>query len=239
MQRFSNPLFCALDTGDLAQAIHLADSLKDVVGGFKLGLEFFCAHGPHGVEEIARRDIPLFIDLKFHDIPNTVAGAVRSVMRLNPAILTVHAAGGADMMRAAADAAADEASRLGVKVPWIVGVTVLTSLDAGDLDVLGIEGTTHKVVARLARLAEKSGLDGVVCAPHEISTTRSVAGRHLKLVVPGIRPRGSDSDDQKRVMTPKEAIENGATVIIVGRPITRASDPVGAARSIVNSISDL
>ncbi|GGO08597.1 orotidine 5'-phosphate decarboxylase [Iodidimonas muriae] len=238
MQRFKNPLFCALDTGDMDKATALVDALKDTVGGFKLGLEFFCAHGPKGVEEISKRDVPLFIDLKFHDIPNTVAGAMRSIMQLNPAILTVHAGGGLAMMRAAADSAADTASKLGVKMPWLVAVTVLTSLDAGDLDVLGIEGSTHKVVARLARLAEKAGLDGVVCAPHEISTTRSVAGQDFKLVVPGIRPRGTDAGDQKRVMTPKEAVETGATVIVVGRPITQSDDPVGAAQSIIDAISE-
>ena len=240
MARFKNPLFCAIDTGDLDHALQLADRLKNVVGGFKIGLQFFCAHGPQGVEKLARYDAPLFSDLKFHDIPNTVAGAVKSAMRLGPAILTVHAAGGEDMLKSAMHTAINEAAHLGMKSPpWIVAVTVLTSLDEKDLDSFGMQGSTHKVVARLARLAEKSGLDGVVCAPHEMSTIHSIAGHDMKLVVPGIRPKDSASDDQKRFMTPKEAVDAGAHVIVVGRPITRAEDPAIAARNILDSITDI
>ncbi len=240
MAQFKNPLFCAIDTSDLNHALQLAGQLKDLVGGFKVGLQFFCAHGPQGVEKLAHYDVPLFIDLKFHDIPNTVAGAVQSVMQLKPAILTVHAAGGKEMLRAAMDTAANEAARVGMKTPpWVVAVTVLTSLDEGDLDSFGMQGSAHKVVARLARLSEKSGLDGVVCAPHEISTVRSIAGRDFKLVVPGIRPKGSAADDQKRFMTPEEAIDAGANVIVVGRPITQAEDPSAAAHAIIESITEI
>jgi len=235
--KLSNPLFCALDTGDLERAVALATELRDIVGGFKLGLEFFSALGPAGVEKIAAFGLPLFIDLKFHDIPNTVAGAVRSIMPLRPAILTVHAAGGIEMMQAAREAAAEAAARLDSEMPWIVAVTLLTSLDAGDLDALGIEGSTHKVVARLTRLVEKAGLDGVVCAPHEVSTARSTTGEGFRIVVPGIRPRGAPAYDQKRVMTPEEAMAAGASVIVVGRPITSAADPAAAAQTIVDAIA--
>lgn len=238
MRRFANPLFCALDTGSLDDALALAGDLRDIVGGFKLGLEFFSALGPTGVERVAALGMPIFVDLKFHDIPNTVAGAVRSIMRLDPAIVTVHAAGGVEMMRAAADTAAEEADRLDFDPPWMVGVTLLTSLDAGDIDALGIEGSSHKAVARLTRLAEKAGLDGVVCAPHEISTARSTTGDRFRIVVPGLRMRGGDLHDQKRVMTPREATDNGADILVVGRPITRADDPAGAARSILASLAD-
>ncbi|MFQ5346303.1 MAG: orotidine-5'-phosphate decarboxylase [Rhodothalassiaceae bacterium] len=232
-----NPLYCALDTGDLAAALQLATTLRDIVGGFKLGLEFFTALGPAGVGKIAALGLPLFIDLKLHDIPNTVAGAVRSLMPLGPAILTVHTAGGIEMMQAARRAAEESAGRLGMDVPWIVGVTLLTSLDAGDLDALGIEGSTHRVVARLTRLAEKAGLDGIVCAPYEVSTARSTTGEGFRIIVPGIRPHGAAAHDQKRVMTPEEAVAAGADVIVVGRPITTATDPAMAAQAIVAAIT--
>lgn len=238
MPPFRNPLFLAIDTGDLDAALSLANSVKDHIGGIKLGLEFFSAQGPAGVSRIAGLGLPLFIDLKYHDIPNTVAGAVRAILALEPAILTVHTSGGLDMLRAAADCVANESEKRNIAPPWLVGVTLLTSLDAGDLDALGIEGSTHKVVARLAKLADKAGLDGIVCAPHEISTARSVSGQSLKLVVPGIRPKGVETDDQKRVMTPREAVSHGADVIVVGRPITKAADPSLAAQSILASLED-
>lgn len=237
MTRFRNPLFCAIDTPDIAHARDLVRAVKPHAGGIKLGLEFFSAHGPAGVESLSAEGLPVFIDLKLHDIPNTVCGAARALMRLNPAVLTVHVSGGEAMMRSVRDAVENEADRLGVAEPWLVGVTVLTSLDAGDLDALGIEGSTHRVVARLAKLAEKAGLDGVVCAPHEISTTRSTTRPSFRLVVPGIRPRGSDADDQKRVLTPAEAVGAGADIIVVGRPVARADDPGAAARAIAKSIA--
>ena len=236
MPRPANPLFCALDTADLDAALGLAHTLKEIVGGFKIGLEFFCAHGPAGVRRLAALEMPVFIDLKLHDIPNTVRGAIRSVMPLAPAIVTLHASGGAAMLQAAVETVADEAEKLDVKRPWVVGVTVLTSLDAGDLEALSISGSTHRVAARLAKLAERSGLDGAVCAPHEISTLRSTVGKNFKLVVPGIRPKGSDPDDQKRVLTPQEAMAAGADFIVVGRPIARAESPERAARAILDSL---
>jgi len=239
MTRFRNPLFCAIDTPDIGEAQALVRAVKPYAGGVKLGLEFFSAHGPAGVERLSAEGLPLFIDLKLHDIPNTVCGAARALMRLNPAVLTVHVSGGEAMMRSVRTAVESEADRLGVAEPWLVGVTVLTSLDAGDLDALGVEGSTHRAVARLAKLADKSGLDGVVCAPHEISTTRSTTRETFRLVVPGIRPRGSATDDQKRVLTPPEAVGAGADIIVVGRPITRADDPAVAAQAIAESISGL
>lgn len=236
MRSFSNPLFLAVDTADRDEAVALVRELKEHLGGVKLGLEFFCAQGPQGVRAVAEEGLPVFVDLKLHDIPNTVRGAVRALMPLAPAMFTVHCSGGLEMLRAAADTAALEAERLGIERPWVLGVTVLTSLDAGDLEAIGIEGSTHKVVARLARLAEKAGLDGIVCAPDEISTARSTLGPHFKLVVPGIRPKGTAHHDQKRVTGPREAIEMGADILVVGRPITQAEDRLLAVRNLLNIV---
>jgi len=238
MQRFANPLFCAIDTADLDHALTLAGELKGIVGGFKLGLEFFCANGPDGVRRLRDLGAPIFLDLKLHDIPNTVSGAVRAATALGPAMLTVHAAGGTAMLKAAVETAADEAERRDLQRPWVLGVTVLTSLDERDLEALSIEGSSHRVVARLARLAERAGLDGAVCAPNEISTVRSTTRERFKLAVPGIRPKGAPNDDQKRVVAPRAAMETGASLIVVGRPITTADSPARAARSIRESIQD-
>ncbi|MCX8231969.1 MAG: orotidine-5'-phosphate decarboxylase, partial [Alphaproteobacteria bacterium] len=177
---------------------------------------------------------PLFLDLKFHDIPNTVAGAVRAASALTPAMLNVHAAGGRAMMEAARDAAAESTAR-----PWVLAVTVLTSLDAGDLADIGGNGAPGEQVLRLATLAQTAGLDGVVCSAQEISTLRAECGPDFKLVVPGIRPQGSAPGDQKRTMTPVEAVQRGADVLIIGRPITAAPDPTAAAQAIVAELADV
>jgi orotidine-5'-phosphate decarboxylase len=223
-----NPIFCALDTVALPEALASGRAVKPYVGGLKIGLEFFNANGPQGVRAVADLGLPVFADLKLHDIPNTVAGGIRAVLPLGVSIVNVHAAGGAAMMRAAADAAATA----GAKRPKVIGVTMLTSLDQSDLQATGVTGTPSDHVLRLAKLAKASGLDGVVCAAHEIEMLRRELGRDFMLVVPGIRPAGSAMADQKRVMTPKQAQALGADVLVIGRPITEAADPAAAARAI-------
>ncbi|MBT3401713.1 MAG: orotidine-5'-phosphate decarboxylase [Rhodospirillaceae bacterium] len=230
----SNPIFCALDTSDVDRAASLGFALKGAVGGLKIGKEFFTAHGPAGVRKIVPEGMPFFLDLKFHDIPNTVAGAVRAACALGPTMLNVHAAGGRAMMTAARDAAAESAAH-----PWVLAVTVLTSLDAGDLADIGVRGAPEEQVLRLATLAQKAGLDGVVCSAQEISALRGECGSDFKLVVPGIRPQGSATGDQKRTMTPIEAVQRGADVLVIGRPITGAPDPAAAAQAIVAELADV
>jgi orotidine-5'-phosphate decarboxylase len=223
-----SPVYVALDTPDLSHAEALARAAAPHVGGLKLGLEFFMARGPEGVRRIAEVGLPIFLDVKLHDIPNTVAGAMRSLSPLNLAIVNVHAAGGAAMMAAARDAMAP-----GTKV---IAVTVLTSLDTDDLSATGIGGTAADQVARLADLTRAAGLDGIVCSGEEVAARRSAWPDGL-FVIPGIRPAGSDIGDQKRVMTPREALDAGASVLVVGRPITGALDPAEAARAIAASLA--
>ena len=234
-------LYCALDARDQPMVERLADLLAPAVGGLKLGLEYFCAHGPDGISAVRAAGPPLFLDLKLHDIPNTVAGAVRSVVALEPHYLTIHTAGGLAMMRAAREAAEDEAARQGVAPPRLLGVTVLTSLDEAELARQGIGGTAHDQVLRLAGLAHEAGLAGVIASPHEIAALRAQHGAGFEIVVPGIRPasgNGSGKGDQARVATPADAARAGATALVVGRPITQAPDPLAAARAIVREIAD-
>ncbi len=224
-----NPIFCAIDTADLAQARSIAQAVRNVVG-IKLGLEFFTAHGPAGVREVAGK-APLFLDLKLHDIPNTVAGAVRAAAGLRPLLLTVHCSGAKAMLRAAAEAAAQAVpDRQRLK---LLGVTVLTSLDDGDLDAVGQRGPVAEQVRRLALLARESGLDGVVCSPLEAAMLRQACGPNFLLVVPGIRLMGLAAGDQKRVMGPRETLAAGADFLVIGRPITGAPDPAAAARAML------
>ena len=225
-----NPIFCALDRPDLEGTLSLVRALAPHVGGIKLGLEFFAAQGPRGVEAVARLGLPIFLDLKLHDIPNTVAGAVREVVRLGVAMLTLHASGGRAMLEAAVAATtAAEAP------PALLGVTVLTSLDATDLAEIGVAPEAAAQALHLARLAVASGLDGLVCSPHEIRGLRSAFGPAPRIVVPGIRPLEA-ADDQKRVMTPAEALAQGADLLVIGRPITRAPDPAAAAARIAAAL---
>lgn len=231
-----NPVLVAIDTPEIGKARILADRLSGVVGGVKLGLEFFNAQGPQGIREVAAGRNDLFLDLKYHDIPNTVAGAVRAAVTLQPMILNVHAGGGPEMMRAAREAATEAAQRLGVARPLVIAVTVLTSMDDDDLRAVGQCGPAADQVERLARLAQDCGLDGVVCSPREITAIRKACGDDFRLVVPGIRPAGAGIGDQKRVMTPREAIEAGADWLVIGRPITAADDPAAAARDILREI---
>jgi len=233
----SADLFCALDGRDPVAMADLATSLRGAVDGLKLGLEFFCANGPAAVQDVSAAGVPIFLDLKLHDIPNTVAGAVRSVAPLAPRFLTVHASGGEAMLRAAADAAAEEAERLGVARMRLLAVTVLTSLDAGDLSAMGVASAPAEQVVRLAGLAARAGIDGIVCSPHEIAAVRAEIGPDRDIVVPGIRPAGSAAGDQKRAATPADAVHDGATALVVGRPITQADDPAAAARAIKAEMS--
>ncbi|HUH85963.1 MAG TPA: orotidine-5'-phosphate decarboxylase [Stellaceae bacterium] len=227
-----NPIFCAIDTAELPAARKIIAALRGAVN-LKLGLEFFVANGPQALREVAGKT-PLFLDLKLHDIPNTVAGAVRAAASLRPMLLTIHAAGGPAMMRAAADAA-KEAAR-GQPRMKLLGVTVLTSLDDDDLERVGQRGPAAEQALRLALLARDNGLDGVVCSPLEVAALRQRCGKDFLLVVPGIRVMGGAIGDQKRVMGPKDAIAAGADYLVIGRPITGAPDPAAAARAMLASL---
>jgi len=231
-----NPIICALDTKDIQQAKNLAVSLKENIAMVKCGLEFFTTNGAEGIKEVASTGLDIFLDLKFHDIPNTVAEAIRSAVSLNVRIITIHTLGGKTMMQAAAKAAKEEADKLGIKKPLIVGVTVLTSMDDQELEGIGINQAAPQQVRILAKLAKESGLDGIVCSPHEIKLVREACGNDFVTVVPGIRPTSSATDDQKRVMTPKEAVDNGADYIVIGRPITKSVYPQNSAKEIFESL---
>ncbi|MDX2144736.1 MAG: orotidine-5'-phosphate decarboxylase [Rhodospirillaceae bacterium] len=236
--KLKNPVFCALDTADLGQATSWAATLSDAVGGVKLGMEFFNAQGPKGISEVTRAcDLPLFLDLKFHDIPTTVAGAVRSVVPLKPFMINVHAAGGRAMMEAAAKAAGEAAKAHLIDRPLVLAVTILTSLEQPDLAECGMIGSVTEQVRRLAALAKLSGLDGVVCSPHEAAILRADLGPNFKLVTPGVRPQWAAANDQKRVMTPAEAIAAGADYVVIGRPITAAPDQAAAAKRIAMELA--
>ena len=228
----SNPIFVALDTPDLERALTLSRAVKDHVGGLKIGLEFYTACGPDGVKRIVEFGLPVFADVKFHDIPNTVAAASRELARLGAKLFNVHASGGEVMMREAAAAA--HAIDPHVKV---LGVTVLTSIDESVLQSVGQLGAAVDQVVRLAKLAKRSGLDGVVCSAHEIAPLRAACGPDFVLAVPGIRPLGAELADQRRVMTPSQAHAAGANILVIGRPITAASDPGAAARAIAAELA--
>ncbi|OJW70362.1 MAG: orotidine 5'-phosphate decarboxylase [Sphingomonadales bacterium 63-6] len=219
----SNPVYLALDLPQLDDAKALAERVKAHVGGLKLGLEFFCAHGHHGVHELAHVGLPIFLDLKLHDIPNTVAGAMQAIHVLEPAIVTIHASGGRAMMEDAKAAAGEHTK--------VVAVTMLTSLDENDMMRTGVTGTPHDQVMRLAELAEKAGLDGIVCSGQEVGSVRN-QWKDGFFVVPGLRLPDGNKGDQKRIVTPRQARDDGASVLVVGRPISRAEDPVEAARAI-------
>jgi len=220
-------IFVAIDTPDLDHARTLANAVRSSAGGVKLGLEFFCANGPGGVHEIASSGLPIFLDLKLHDIPNTVAKAVQALRPLAPAVLTVHAAGGRAMLEEA-KAAAPEKTK-------VVAVTVLTSLDENDLKSAGVSSKPAEQVARLASLARESGLDGIVCSGAEVKAAkRDWPGGFF--VVPGVRPEGSGAGDQKRVVTPRAALYDGASILVIGRPITAADDPKAALKAIAATL---
>jgi orotidine-5'-phosphate decarboxylase len=221
------PIFVAMDTRDVHRAAAIARDVCGIAGGMKLGLEFFLANGHEGVIRVAEHRMPIFLDLKLHDIPNTVAKAVEALRPLEPAILTVHAAGGRAMMEAAR-AAAPSSTR-------IVAVTVLTSLDETDLAAAGVIGSPAEQVQRLATLARGSTVDGIVCSGAEVAAARAAWPGGF-LVVPGVRPAGAAIGDQKRVVTPAQALDAGASVLVVGRPITGAPDPGRAIMDIAASL---
>jgi orotidine-5'-phosphate decarboxylase len=232
-------LFVALDVESLDDAARLLDRLEDAVSGVKIGSQLFTSAGPAAVELAHKRGHRVFLDLKFHDIPNTVAGAVRSATRLGVFMLNVHASGGVDMMRAAADAAAQAARDFGVARPICLAVTVLTSLDRRALErEIGVTASVESHVLRLAEAARDAGLDGCVASPQEIRRVRLALGARFTIVTPGIRPASASGvDDQKRVATPGAALAAGADYLVVGRPITAAADPRAAAAAIIAELA--
>ena len=222
-----NPIFVAIDTPSLERAKLLAEQVSANAGGVKLGLEFFSANGPAGVAAILELGLPVFLDLKLHDIPNTVAKAVEALAPLEPTVLTVHAAGGRAMLEAA-KAAAPASTK-------VVAVTVLTSLDGGDLRSIGVPSEPRDQVERLAELAQSAGLDGIVCSGAEVAAARA-AWPDGFFVVPGVRLAGGDVSDQKRVVTPRQALDDGASILVIGRPITAADDPARTLRDIAAAL---
>lgn len=226
-------LIVALDVDTPAQALSLAQQLRDVAGMFKVGSTLFTLAGPQVVKDIIGSGAKVFLDLKFHDIPHQVAGAARSAAQLGVSLFTVHASGGAEMMRRAVEAVAEVAEREGTTRAKVLAVSVLTSIDADTLAQIGVNSSPEEAVLRLVRLAEHSGVDGFVASPHEAARIRAtVADRELLIVTPGIRPAENDIGDQRRVSTPAAALAAGADYLVVGRPITAAADPVAAARRI-------
>jgi orotidine-5'-phosphate decarboxylase len=228
-----NPICVALDMPELDRARALAKALKPHVGHMKIGMEFFYAHGAKGYEAVAAEGLPIFLDLKLHDIPNTVASGMKSLMQLSPrpAIVNLHAAGGMDMMKAAADAVDGRAK--------LIAVTILTSLSNEDVWAIGFNAKreTSAHAASLAKLAKAAGLDGVVCSPHDLAAIRAATGPEFLTVVPGIRPAEGASHDQKRIATPKAARTAGADILVIGRAITGSPDPVAAAQKILDELS--
>ena len=248
---FKNPIILALDVNSLTKAQSILSDLKSHIGGVKLGMEFFNSFGPDGVREISKLgmeffnsfgpdgvkeiskfDIPIFLDLKLHDIPVTVYKTVKTLMELDIAIINVHSSGGRDMLEAAAKAR----SEFKDKSTKLIAVTVLTSLDDNDIEEIGYKDNSEDLVLRLASLAKDSGLDGVVCSAKEISLIKSKLGKNFILVVPGIRLEKDNKNDQKRVMSPKKAINAGADLLVIGRPITDAKDPLKTIDNILENI---
>jgi orotidine-5'-phosphate decarboxylase len=241
--RSANPIIFALDVGSSSEAERLVEELREWVWGFKIGKELFTWMGPKAVEMVQERGGKVFLDLKYHDIPSTVAKAAAMATRLRVSMFNLHALGGMEMMRAAVRAAHEEAQKEGLLPPTILGVTVLTSLQARDLRAVGITVPVEAEVVQLASLAQKSGLDGVVASPLEIKPLRKACGEDMVIVTPGVRPdkghrlpKGPPSDDQARVMTPAEAIKAGADYVVIGRPIKEAPDPLKATQEILQEI---
>ncbi len=223
-----------LDVENVEKAVVLVEQLKDDVGAFKIGLELFNSAGIEIFDIISKAGAcKIFYDAKFMDIPNTVAGAMRAVVKHNLWLVNVHCTGGAEMMRAAKKAAVEKSNELGIDPPKVIGVTILTSIDQQTLNLeIRVPGSVEDQVVHLAKLAKECGLDGVVASPLEIEAIRVACGSDFMIVTPGVRPAGSYAADQKRVMTPAEAVKKGADYLVIGRPITSAPDPVEAARVI-------
>ncbi len=236
----SPKIFCAIDTPNLQIAQQIAEAISVENCGIKLGLEFFNANGPQGVKYISEHcsNIPIFLDMKYHDIPNTVASSLRAIVPLGVSFVNVHCAGGREMMEISAQALKEECSKIGVTPPKILGVTILTSMDQQAIEEVGYNNNLVDQVKKMAVLAKESGLDGVVCSAHEIRIIKEACGDDFITMVPGIRPALSNSDDQKRTMTPEEAIKEGANYLVIGRPITKADNPVQAVIDINQSIEN-
>lgn len=234
-----NPIIVALDVPDAVKAAALAEQVAPHVGAFKVGKELFVSAGPDIVRRLRATGAAVFLDLKFHDIPNTVAKAVASAVRLDVQMLTIHTSGGSEMMRAAESSAQETARSLGRQAPLVLGVTVLTSMDSAALSELGGETDVTRQVERLARLAAGAGLRGLVCSPLELPALRAFLPATMELVTPGIRTGAEKADDQKRTLSPAEALRGGANWLVVGRPITAATDPAVAARGIWEGIQSI
>ncbi|MEE3260618.1 MAG: orotidine-5'-phosphate decarboxylase [Pseudomonadota bacterium] len=233
-RNISQKIICALDTSNFLVAQKITRKLRNHLGGIKVGKEFFTAHGPDGIKKISKEGLPIFLDLKFHDIPNTVAKAISNIVRLKPSMITIHATGGAEMIKAAVSANKIIAKKNNIKRPYILAVTVLTSLDKSDMVSLGSEKNIQTLTLRLAKLAKRNGADGIICSPKELKILRFKLGKNFKIVVPGIRPNRKKNDDQKRTMTPKQALDLGADYVVIGRPITESDNPLLAVKKIIN-----
>ncbi|MGV3754562.1 MAG: orotidine-5'-phosphate decarboxylase [Verrucomicrobiota bacterium] len=232
-----NPIIVALDVPTVEQAIQLAHALKGSVGALKIGSELFTTAGPAIVKELKATGVGVFLDLKYHDIPNTVAKAVAAATRMGVDMLTIHTCGGSEMMKAAEEAAQKTALQAGVNAPLVLGVTVLTSMDQQALSETGVGEDVGKQVERLASLASQSGLRGLVCSPLEIALLRQILPAEMQLVTPGVRAAGQELGDQKRVLGPKEAMDAGANWLVIGRPIYQAANPRQAAEEILKLIN--
>ena len=224
-------IIVAIDTIDTNEALKITKLIPDV-GAFKLGLEYFCANGPKGISKISETGVKIFLDLKFHDIPNTVAGAIRASLNLEPYMMTVHLSGGYNMLHRTMEEVKEYCSKKSLKRPLILGVSILTSIDNSDFSALGIKGKVEDQVVRLAKLAEYAGLDGLVCSAKELKIVKTEVSKNLILVTPGIRPAGGAINDQKRILTPAQAIKDGANFLVIGRPITSVDDPQEALNNI-------
>jgi orotidine-5'-phosphate decarboxylase len=231
-----NPIIVALDVPTAEAALKLVEQLAPVVGGFKVGSELFTSAGPDIVRRIRERGALVFLDLKFHDIPNTVAKAVTAAMQLDVQMLTVHTSGGLEMLKAAEQAAQEAAWRVGRTPPLVLGVTVLTSLDAGALKEIGLDANVEYQVRRLATVATKAGLRGLVCSPLEVAKLRQLLPPATQLVTPGVRTGAEKADDQKRTLTPREAMSAGSSWLVIGRPIYAAENPRAAAEQILETL---
>jgi len=227
----NNPIFCAIDTSDIESATSLVEQVKPHIGGIKLGLEFFTSCGISGCHRLKEFGLPLFIDLKLHDIPNTVTSALRGIFSLEPQYTTLHISGGSEMLKSGVDLKNELQSKTN-----LLGVTILTSFEDSTIEELGFGSSVKHSIEQLTSIAHQSGLDGIVCSPHEVSSIKENYKNKLKLIVPGIRSSKNINDDQKRTLSAKEAISAGADMLVIGRPITKAKDPAKAAENLLQEI---
>ena len=234
MLNFKEKIIVAIDTIDTSEALRLVKTIPDA-GALKLGLEYFCFNGPEGIKLISKTGAKIFLDLKFHDIPNTVSGAIKAILHLQPYMLTVHLSGGYDMLMKANDIVSEYCLKNAIKRPKILGVSVLTSLDDNDFSSLGIKGRVEDQVIRLAKLAEAADLDGLVSSAKELKIIRKELGSKIILVTPGIRLMDGQVNDQKRIVTPSQAINDGANFLVIGRPITASKNP-GASLDHISKV---